>query len=44
MYDHKADKSDQNKWKNVKSLKKVNLGELPGYIELNLSKFKKWLD
>ena len=44
MYDHKADKSDQNKWKNVKSLKKVNLGELPEYIELNLSKFKKWLD
>ena len=36
MYDHKADKKDQNKWKSSKKLEKVELSSLP---ELRKRKF-----
>ena len=44
MYNHKADKTDQNKWKNAKSLNKIGLIDLPNYVRMNSSKFKDWLD
>tara|TARA_B100002019_G_scaffold292160_1_gene314420 strand:- start:4057 stop:4920 length:864 start_codon:yes stop_codon:yes gene_type:complete len=44
MYNHKADKTDQNKWKNAKSLNKISLIDLPNYVRMNSSKFKDWLD
>ena len=44
MYDHKADKTDQNKWKSSKKLEKVELSTLPNYIQENSSKLNQWLD
>ena len=44
MYDHKADKTDQNKWKNTKSLNKISLIDLPNYVRINSFRFKDWLD
>lgn len=44
MYNHKADKTDQNKWKNAKSLNKIGLIDLPNYVRMNSFKFKDWLD
>ena len=44
MYNHKADKTDQNKWKNAKSLNKISIINLPNYVKMNSSKFKDWLD
>ena len=44
MYNHKADKTDQNKWKNAKSLNKIGLIDLPNYVSMYSFKFKDWLD
>ncbi len=44
MYDHKADKKDQNKWKSSKKLEKVELSSLPEYVKENSTKFNQWLD
>ena len=44
MYNHKADNTDQNKWKNSKSLNKISIINLPNYVKMNSSKFKDWLD
>ena len=44
MYDHKADKKDQNKWKSSKKLEKVELSALPDYVKENSTKFNQWLD
>ena len=38
MYDHSADKKNENKWKKGSSLVKINLNSLPAYINKNLSK------
>ena len=44
MYDHKADKKDQKKWKSSKKLEKVELSALPDYVKENSTKFNQWLD
>jgi hypothetical protein len=44
LYNHSADKKDENKWKEGSSLKIINLEKLPNYISKNSSKFAKWLD
>ena len=43
MYNHKADKTDQNKWKNAKSLNKISIIDLPNYVRINSFRFKDWL-
>ena len=43
LYDHNADQKDF-KWTGSKSLKKVDLSNLPEYIRNNLKKYDKWLD
>ena len=44
MYDHSKDKKSGNKWRKGKSLVKINLSDLPNYINKNLSKFEEWID
>ncbi len=44
MYDHNTDKKDQSKWKSSKKLEKVELFELPSFIEKNFSNYREWLD
>ena len=44
LYDHRKDKSQENKWLSNESLKKVNLETLPTFIINNKSKYKQWLD
>ena len=44
LYNHAADKKDQNKWQEGSSLQTVDLEKLPNYINENSSKFAKWLD
>ena len=43
LYDHSADKTDY-KWTNSKTLKKVDLIQMPDYIKENRKKYDKWLD
>ena len=42
-YDHKLDKSVQNKWKANIRLEKVDLNKLPAYILNNYDKYKDWI-
>jgi len=42
-YDHKLDKSVQNKWKANIRLEKVDLNKLPAYILSNHDKYKDWI-
>tara|TARA_B100001123_G_scaffold428387_1_gene545223 strand:- start:203 stop:985 length:783 start_codon:yes stop_codon:yes gene_type:complete len=44
MYDHTADKKNDNKWGDGEKLKTVNISEMPKYIINNVDKYKKWLD
>ena len=44
MYDHTADKKNTSKWREGKSLRKIDLNQLPNYIKNNQDKFEKWLD
>ena len=44
LYNHAADKKDQDKWQEGSSLQTVDLEKLPNYINENSSKFAKWLD
>ena len=44
MYDHAADKKNQNKWNTEKKLEQISLKKIPQYIEDNPDKFEKWLD
>ena len=43
LYDHSADQRDY-KWTGSKTLKKVDLSQLPDYIKENYKKYSKWLD
>lgn len=43
IYDYKADQKEY-KWSGRSTLKRVNSNLLPSYINLNLNKYKKWLD
>ena len=44
MYNHAADKKDENKWQEGSRLQTVKLEKLPDYISENSNKFAKWLD
>ena len=44
MYDHNADQKDNNKWSGDNKLEKISNLELPEYINLNINKYKDWLD
>ena len=43
LYDHRKDKSDQNKWFSDQILKKVGLDTLPDYVKKN-KRFTEWID
>ena len=43
LYDHSADQKGY-KWKGSKTLKKVDLSQLPDYIRDNYKKYYAWLD
>jgi len=43
LYDHGADQRDY-KWSGSKTLKKVDLSQLPDYIRENYKKYNNWLD
>ena len=43
LYDHSADQKDY-KWTGSKTLKKVDLSQLPDYIKVNYKKYDNWLD
>ena len=43
LYDHSADQRDY-KWTGSKTLKKVDLSQLPDYIKVNYKKYDNWLD
>ena len=43
LYDHSADQRDY-KWTGSKTLKKVDLSQLPDYIKMNYKKYDNWLD
>ena len=43
LYDHSADQRDF-KWTGSKTLKKVDLNQMPDYIRENFKKYEKWLD
>ena len=43
MYDHNVDQKGY-KWSGKSKLKNISISELPKYIGLNSSKYKKWLD
>jgi len=42
FYDHFADKTSKNKWKNNYKLKTVENNLLPNYLIENLNKYKEW--
>tara|TARA_B100000902_G_scaffold343464_1_gene348146 strand:- start:1414 stop:2298 length:885 start_codon:yes stop_codon:yes gene_type:complete len=44
LYNHAADKKDENKWREGSSLQTVSLKTLPNYISENSNDFTKWLD
>ena len=44
FYNHFADKESLNKWNYDYKLKKINLDELPLYLQNNREKYKEWLD
>ena len=44
LYNHAADKKDENKWQEGKSLQSVSLKNLPEYITKNHQRFKSWID
>ena len=43
LYDHSADQKNY-KWTGAKTLKKVDLSQLPDYIRENYKKYDNWLD
>ena len=44
LYNHAADKKDENKWQEGKILQSVDLKKLPNYIGENSTKFANWID
>ena len=44
LYNHAADKKDDNKWQEGVSLQAVSLEELPDYINDNKVMFTGWID
>ena len=42
FYDHFADKTSKNKWKNDYKLKTIDNNLLPNYLMENLNKYKEW--
>tara|TARA_B000000460_G_C21284812_1_gene293332 strand:- start:210 stop:590 length:381 start_codon:yes stop_codon:yes gene_type:complete len=43
LYDHSVDQRDY-KWEGSKTLKKVDLSQMPDYIRQNYKKYDNWLD
>ena len=43
IYDHSIDQRDY-KWSGNKTLKKVDLSEMPDYLKNNYKKYNNWLD
>ena len=43
LYDHSVDQRDY-KWKGSKTLKKVELSEMPDYLSKNYEKYSNWLE
>ena len=43
LYDHSVDQRDY-KWAGSKTLKKVDLSQMPDYIRKNYKKYNNWLD
>ena len=43
IYDHSVDQKGY-KWGSEKTLKKIQLSELPIYLSENLEKYKNWLE
>ena len=43
LYDHSA-KQEEEKYKGGQSLEKVEMEKLPDFINMNLEKYKEWLD
>ena len=43
LYDHSADQKGY-KWTGSKTLKKVDLSQMPDYIKKNYKKYYNWLD
>ena len=44
LYDHAQDKKNQNKWTSEEELKKIDIKELPKYVEKNFESYKEWLE
>ena len=44
IYDHKLSQESRNKWGGKSRLEKIPMFKLPSYINLNLHKYKEWLD
>lgn len=44
LYNHAADKKENNKWQESKTLQTIGLSKLPDYICKNPIKFSDWLD
>ena len=44
LYNHAADKKENNKWQESVSLETVTLKKLPDYISENAVKFSDWID
>ncbi len=44
MYDHNLPQESNNKWGGKSKLKKILTSELPEHINLNINRYKDWLD
>ena len=44
FYNHFADKAESNKLGYEAKLKKIDLNELPEYLQKNKYKYKEWID
>tara|TARA_X000001036_G_C20596820_1_gene773257 strand:+ start:92 stop:955 length:864 start_codon:yes stop_codon:yes gene_type:complete len=44
LYNHAADKKENNKWQESETLQTISLDKLPDYISKNPVKFRDWLD
>ena len=44
MYDHSQSQDSTNKWSGKNKLKKISTFDLPKYVNLNIDKYKQWLD
>ena len=44
MYDHNLGQESKSKWGGKSKLEKISASQLPDYINLNINKYKDWLD